>query len=97
MEILVNSSGKVFYKHKHPVRKKSLICSKVQAIWASLVMQRLKRLPAMWETWVRSLGGEDPIEKEMASHSSILAWRIPWPEEPGELQSMVSQESDMTE
>ena len=54
---------------------------------ASLVAQRLKRLPAMWETWVRSLGQEDPLEKEMATQSSILAWRIPWTEEPGELQS----------
>ena len=49
-------------------------------IRASLVVQRLKRLPAMWETWVRSLGQEDPLEKEMANHSSILAWRIPWTE-----------------
>ena len=53
--------------------------------------QRLKRLPAMQETWIRSLGPEDPLEKEMASHSSILAWRIPWTEEPGGLQSMGSQ------
>ena len=45
---------------------------------ASLVAQRLKRLPAMQETWVRSLSQEDPLEKEMATHSSILAWRIPW-------------------
>ena len=50
--------------------------------------QRLKRLPEMRETWVRSLGQEDPLEKEMATHSSILAWRIPWTEEPGGLQSM---------
>ena len=49
--------------------------------------QRLKRLPAMWETWVRSLGWEDPLEKEMATHSSILAWRIPCTEEPDGLQS----------
>ena len=49
--------------------------------------QRLKCLPAMRETWVRSLGWEDPLEKEMATHSSILAWRIPWMEEPGELDS----------
>ena len=55
-------------------------------LWASLVAQRLKRLPAMWETWVRSLGWEDPLEKAMATHSSILAWRIPWMEEPGGLQ-----------
>ena len=50
--------------------------------------QRLKRLPAMRETLVQSLGQEDPLEKEMATHSSILAWRIPWMEEPGRLQSM---------
>ena len=49
--------------------------------------QRLKHLPAMWETWVRSLGQEDTLEKEMATHSSILAWRIPWMEELGGLQS----------
>ena len=55
---------------------------------ASLVVQRLKRLPAMQETWVRSLGREDPLEKEIATHSSILAWRIPWMEEPVRLQSM---------
>ena len=53
--------------------------------------QRLKRLPAMWETWVRFLGQESPLEKEMATHSSILAWRIPWTEEPGGLQSTGSQ------
>ena len=53
--------------------------------------QRLKRLPAMQETWVRSLGWEDPLEKEMATHSSILAWRIPWTEEPGGLRSTGSQ------
>ena len=57
--------------------------------WA--VAQRLKRLPAMQETWVRSLGREDPLEKEMATHSSILAWRIPWTEEPGGLQPTGSQ------
>ena len=49
----------------------------------------------MQETWVQSLGGEGPLEKEMAAHSSILAWKIPWTEEPGELQSMESQELDM--
>ena len=56
-----------------------------------LLAQRLKLLPAMKETWVRSLGREDSLEKEMATHSSILAWRIPWTEEPGRLQSMGSQ------
>ena len=58
--------------------------------------QMLKRLPGMWEARVRSLGREDPLEKEMATHSSILAWRIPWTEELGRLQSMGSQESDTT-
>ena len=58
---------------------------------AFLVAQRLKHLPAMWETWVWSLGREDPLEKEMATHSSILAWRIPWTEELGGLQSTGSQ------
>ena len=53
--------------------------------------QRLKRLPGMPETWVRSLGQEDPLEKEMATHSGTLAWRIPWKEEPGRPQSMGSQ------
>ena len=54
-------------------------------LWASLVAQRLKHLPATWETRVRSLGQENPLEKEMATHSSTLAWRIPWREEPGRL------------
>ena len=58
---------------------------------ASLVGQRLKLLPAMWETWVQSLGREDPLEKEMAIHSSAIAWKIPWTEEPDRLQSMESQ------
>ena len=58
---------------------------------ASLVAQRVKRLPAMWEAQVRSLGWEGLLEKEMATHSSILAWRIPWMEEPSRLQSMGPQ------
>ena len=58
---------------------------------ASLVAQLVKNLPAMWETWVQSLGQEDPLEKGMGTHSSILAWRIPWTEELGGLQSMGSQ------
>ena len=64
---------------------------------AFLGTQVVKNLPVMQETWVRSLGREDPLEKEMAAHSSILAWRIPWTEEPGGLQSMGSQESDTTQ
>ena len=57
----------------------------------SLVAQMVKRLLTMQDTWVQSLGWEDPLEKEMATHSSILAWKIPWTEEPGRLQSMESQ------
>ena len=57
--------------------------------------QRVNNLPAMWETQVRPVGWEDPLEKEMATHSSILAWEIPWTEEPGKLQSMGLQELDM--
>ena len=63
----------------------------LQYSWASLVAQTIKNLPAMQETWVRSLGREDPLEEGMATHSSILAWRIPWilrgewTEEPGGL------------
>ena len=58
---------------------------------ASLVAKRAKRLPEIRENWAQSLGQEDPLEKEMATQSSILAWRIPWTEEPGRLQSMGSQ------
>ena len=58
---------------------------------ASLVVQRVKCLPAMQETWVQSLGQEDPLEKEMATHSSTLAWKIPWTEKPGRLQSIGSR------
>ena len=57
-------------------------------IWTSLVAQTVKRLSTMRETWVRSLGREDPLEKEIAIHSSTIAWKIPWTEEPGRLQSM---------
>ena len=59
--------------------------------WASLVAQMVKNLPAIWETQVRSLGQEDLLEEGMATHSSILAWRIPWTEEPVRLQSVGSQ------
>ena len=58
---------------------------------ASLVAQMVKPLPAVQETGVQSLGWEDPLEKEMATHSSTLVWKIPWMEEPGRLQSMGSQ------
>ena len=57
-------------------------------IWASLVAQKVKRLLAMWDTQVQSPGREDPLENEMATYSSIFAWKIPWTEEPGKPQSM---------
>ena len=60
-------------------------------LWGSLVTQTVKNLPAIWETQVRSLGQEDPLEKDMTTHSSIPAWGIPWTEEPGGLQSTGSQ------
>ena len=67
-----------------------LICTK-RDVCASLVAQMVKNLPAMQKTWVQSLGWEDPLEKVMANHSSILAWKILWTEKPGGLQFMRSQ------
>ena len=66
-------------------------------IGASLVAQMVKNLPATWETWVLSLGQEDPLEMGMATHSSILAWRIPWTEEPGGPSPWGCKELDTTE
>ena len=68
-----------------------LIMARYHVFRASLVAQTVKNPPTMWETWVRSLGWEDLLEEGMATHSSILAWRIPWTEEPGGLQSVGSQ------
>ena len=65
----------------------NIVCGGAGAV-ASLKTQTAKNLPAMQETWVQSLVWEDPLEKGMATHSSILAWRIPWMEEPGRLQSI---------
>ena len=79
MTLTVSSQGKGGLKWKE------------SDVWASLVAQMVKNLPAMWETWVQSLGWGDPLEKGMATHSGILAWRIPWTEEPGGLQSVGSQ------
>ena len=70
-------SGKVYVK--------AVYCHPAYLTWASLVAQMVKRLPAMWETRIRSLGREDPLEKEMATHSRALAWKISWMEEPGRL------------
>ena len=63
----------------------------LEGLLLHLVAQIVKNLPAMQETWVQSLGGEDPLEKEMATHSNILAWKIPWMEEPSRLHSTGSQ------
>ena len=83
------------------VFKKPLhICSFVSNLnpeFSVLVAQKVKRLSTMWETQVRSLGWDDPLEKEMAIHSRTIAWKIPWTEEPGRLQSMGRKESDRTE
>ena len=62
--------------------------SSLDSLWASLVAQSVKNTPVVQETWVRSLGWKDPLEKEMATHSSVLAWKISWTQEPGGLQSM---------
>ena len=66
-------------------------------LWASLVAQTVQNLPAVWETQVQTLSQEDPLEKGMAAHPSILAWKIPWTKQPVRLQSMGSQELDLTE
>ena len=77
--------------HPHPTNTSQLCWLHLYLPFPSLVAQRVKNLPAMQETWVQSLGQEDPLEKGMATHSNILAWRIPWIEDPGGLQSMGSQ------
>ena len=75
--------------------KGEVALGKKKELWASLMAQRLKQMPAMWETWVQSLGREVPLEKEMATHSSIIAWRIPRTEEPGVTNSQ-TRLSDFT-
>ena len=79
------------YKRYHMVFDKTFFRDSLEMPRSSLVVQSVKSLPAMWETRVQSLGWEEPLEKKMATHSSILACRIPWTEEPGGLQSMASQ------
>ena len=78
------------------ILKIELKCFLTSREWASLVTKTVKNPPAMQETWVQSLGQEDPLEKEMATHSSILAWKIPWTEKSDGLRSMGLQESDTT-
>ena len=76
---------------------RSLLFNMLPRFGASLVAQMVKHMPAMWETQVRSLGQEDPLEKEMATQSSILTWEIPWTEEPGGLQFRALQRVDSLE
>ena len=83
---LINMSVSISITHLIPLEKGTAYPLKFS--WASLGNQLVKNLPAMQETWVRSLHWQDPLEKGMATYSSILACRIPWTEEPGELQSM---------
>ena len=90
--MFIKSTLKTLRKNlKHKSFLKSQNNNLVRIIWTSLVAQSVKRLPTMQETQVQSLGWEDLLEKEMATYSSILAWKIPWTEEPGRLQSMGSQ------
>ena len=76
----------IFYNHHRDFQYFSCL-----SLRTSLIAQMVKNLPATWEIRVQSLGQEDPLEKEMATHSSILAWRLPWTEEPSRLKSMGSQ------
>ena len=81
-------SGQLRSQRKYSCSFMQIFIEHLLCIWEAAVAQRVKCLPAMQETWVRSLGREDPLEKEMATHSSTLACKIPWTEEPGRLQSM---------
>ena len=89
-ETITVRSSIIFYYLNLSGKKKNQSFLERQC-WASLVAQVVKHLPSMQETRVWSLGWEDPLEKEMATHSSILAWKIPWTEKPGRLQPMGSQ------
>ena len=85
-----SSRGSFQPMNQTPISSVSCISRQVLYHFTSLVAQMVKSLPAVWETWVRYLGQEDLLEKEMATHSSVLAWKIPWTEEPCRLQSMGS-------
>ena len=96
MSVLILPPGHPAPRPCSPLQCASLLDTAPHLPWASLVAQRVKNLPAMWETRVRSLGWKDFLKKGMATQSSILAWRIPWTDKPGWLQSMGHKESDMT-
>ena len=80
-----------------PILLQELMVNILSILWAPLLTLTIKNLPAIQETWIQFLGGEDSLEKGMVTHSSILAWRILWTEEPNRLQSMGLQEANMTE
>ena len=86
----------MYYIHKSKFYKANLRHYKIKVYLMWGIAQLVKKLPAIQETWVQILGQEEPLEKEMATHSSILAWRIPWVEQLSRLQTMGSQESDTT-
>ena len=85
-------SGKPMYWDRHVMSQISYFLKP----WASLMAQMVKNPLSMWETWIQSLGGKDLLEEGMATHSSILAWRSPWTEEPGRLHTWSRKESNMT-
>ena len=89
--IISIDAEKAFDKIQHPLMIKTLQKMDIEGIYLNIVAQMVKRLSTMRETWVLFLGWEDPLEKEMAIHSSTIAWKIPWTEEPGRLQSMWSK------
>ena len=90
-EISITNEGRPFKMQSTTLCNGGKGSSLFTSILEFPITQMVKNLPAMQETWVRSLGQEDPLEKGTATHSSILAWRIPWTEEPGGLQSAGSQ------
>ena len=103
-----HSSTKKYTEPGHLIRSlsgRAFLCLVVSMIYfclyffggASLVAQTVKRLPAIWNTWVRSLGQEDPLEKEMATHSSTFAWKIPWTEEPGRLHGVTKSRTRLSD
>ena len=94
LSVLLSYLGEVLLT-KRAAAKYEELCHSGASLVAQIVKK--KNLPAMQETQVRSLGWKDPLQEGMAPHSSILAWRIPWKEEPGRLQSMGHKESDTTE
>ena len=86
-----------FFGSSGLVSCRMLIVKFLNCIWTSLITQTVKHLPTMWETWVQSLGQEGLLEKEMATHSRILAWKIPWTEEPGSYSPWGCKELNTTE